>query len=160
MDSGSASPKTPIFKLYEKDFHTWARKQVYLLRHRQWEHIDLENLIEEIESLGKQQQRELRERLSVLISQLLKWEYQPLYRTRSWLAAIRVERRRILHILKENPSLQLSFEDLLAEAYRNGRDLAMGETNLSDRTFPAACPYTWENIIAEDFYPGEPDNLA
>jgi hypothetical protein len=63
--------------LYDADFYAWTQEQAKLLRGRQWSQLDLLNLIEEIESLGKQQRPELRNRLSVLIGHLLKWEYQP-----------------------------------------------------------------------------------
>ena len=62
--------------LYETDFYAWIEKQVTLLRQHQWHQLDLENLIEEIESLGKQQRQELQNCLSLFIGHLLKWEYQ------------------------------------------------------------------------------------
>lgn len=70
--------------LSETDFHAWTQQQATLLRHQQWNQIDWPNLIEEIESLGQQQRQELRSRLSGLIGHLLKWEYQPHHRSRSW----------------------------------------------------------------------------
>ena len=70
--------------LYDKDFYAWTQEQAELLRHHNWSKLDLPNLIEEIESLGKQQRQELRNRLSVLIGHLLKWEYQPQRRSRCW----------------------------------------------------------------------------
>ncbi|PPK18774.1 DUF29 domain-containing protein, partial [Staphylococcus haemolyticus] len=78
--------------LYETDFYAWTQKQANLLRHQQWNQLDLSNLIEEIESLGKQQRAELRNRWSVLIAHLLKWEYQLEKRSRSWLNTIRIQR--------------------------------------------------------------------
>lgn len=84
---------TPTASLYETDFYAWTKEQVNLLRDRQWSQVDLHNLIDEVESLGKQQRQELRNRLSVLLGHLLKWEYQPQGRSRSWLAPIRVRRR-------------------------------------------------------------------
>jgi Domain of unknown function DUF29 len=82
-----AEPQTPAIdptvNLYEVDFHAWTREQAQLLRARQWERLDLENLAEEIESLGRQQRQELRNRLSVLLAHLLKWHYQSSLRSRS-----------------------------------------------------------------------------
>ncbi len=75
--------------LYDKDFYAWTQEQAQLLRHHQWSQLDLPNVIEEIESLGKQQRQELRNRLSILIGHLLKWEHQSQQRSRSWLATIR-----------------------------------------------------------------------
>lgn len=69
--------------LYETDFYAWTQEQADLLHSHQWSKLDLPNLIEEIESLGKQQRQELRHRLSVLLGHLLKWQYQPERRSRS-----------------------------------------------------------------------------
>lgn len=130
-----------------------------MLRSQQWSQLDLPNLVEEIESLGKQQRQELRNRLSVLIGHLLKWEYQPEHRSRSWLATLRVQRRDTSRLLRDNPSLQPYLDQALQEAYENARDLAMGETNLPEQTFPIRCPYTMIEILGDRFYPGEPSEL-
>ncbi|MEH2051518.1 DUF29 domain-containing protein [Nostoc sp.] len=140
---------------YETDFYTWTQEQANLLRHHQWNQLDLPNLIEEIESLGRKERQELRNRLSVLIRHLLKWEYQPKQRSRSWLATIRVQRREILNLLSENPSLKPYIEEALQESYENGRDLASGETNLPLSSFPNQCLYLFEEILSDRFYPGE-----
>ncbi|HBL12141.1 MAG TPA: DUF29 domain-containing protein [Cyanobacteria bacterium UBA11162] len=146
--------------LYESDFYAWTQEQALLLRKNQWSQLDLLNLIEEIESLGKQQRQELRNRLSVLIGRLLKWDYQPQSGSRSWLATIRVQRRDTLRLLKDNPSLKSYLEEALAEAYENGRDLAMGETDLPEQTFPVECPYSLTEILDHSFYPGETSKLV
>ncbi|MDF5710976.1 MAG: DUF29 domain-containing protein [Nostoc sp. S4] len=140
--------------LYETDFHAWTQQQVKFLRHQEWSQLDLSNLIEEIEFLGRKERQELRNRLSLLIGHLLKWEYQPEQRSRSWLATIRVQRREILKLLSENPSLKPYLPQLLPEAYKNARDLASGETNLPLSTFAQECLYSLENIFSDRFYPG------
>ncbi len=151
----SATPSKSVLNLYETDFYAWTQEQAAFLRSKQWSEIDLPNLIEEIESLGKQQRQELRNRLSVLIGHLLKWEYQPQSRSRSWLATLRVQRRDTLRLLRDNPSLQSYLEEALQEAYENARDLAMGETNLPEQIFPLSCGYSSNEILDERFYPGE-----
>ena len=142
--------------LYETDFYSWTQEQSKLLKHQQWNQLDLPNLIEEIESLGKQQRAELRNRLKVLIGHLLKWEYQPERRSRSWLMTIRIQRRDTQELLEENPSLKPYLEEALQKIYESGRDLAVGETNLPLKTFPENCPYTLDEIFRDGFYPGEP----
>ncbi|MDM9380398.1 DUF29 domain-containing protein [Chlorogloeopsis sp. ULAP01] len=154
-----AKKPMPALNLYETDFYAWTQEQARLLRDKKWSQIDLPNLIEEIESLGKQQRQELRNRLSVLIGHLLKWEYQPQHRSRSWLATLRVQRRDTLRLLKDNPSLKSYLDDALQEAYENARDLAMGEA-LPEQTFPLACPYNLTEIMSDRFYPGEPSELV
>ena len=142
--------------LYDKDFYAWTQEQAQLLRHHQWSQLDLPNLIEEIESLGKQQRQELRNRLSILIGHLLKWEHQSQQRSRSWLATIRVQRRDTQELLQENPSLKSYLMEVLQRAYESGKDLAVRETDLPYKTFPQDCPYTFEEIMDDRFYPGEP----
>ena len=142
--------------LYEYDFYAWTQAQINILLNQQWSQLDVKNLIEEISSLGKRERQELRNRLSILLGHLLKWEYQPNKRTRSWLATIKIQRREIIKLIKDNPSLQSYLIEALQEAYQNGRDLAVGETNLPFATFPEQCLYLWENIINENFYPGLP----
>lgn len=145
--------------LYETDFHAWTQEQANLLRSHQWNQLDLPNLIEEIESLGKQQRQELRNRLGILLAHLLKWEYQSQRRSRSWLATLRVQRRDILRLIADNPSLKSYIEEALLEAYATGGDLAMGETNLPRSIFPQDCPYGLTEILDDRFYPGQPSSL-
>lgn len=147
--------ESSILNLYEADFYAWTQEQAELLKLQQWNQLDLPNLIEEIESLGKQQRAELRNRLSILIGHLLKWEYQVSKRSRSWFNTIRVQRIDVLQLLKENPSLKPYLEEALQIAYIKGMALAAGETNLALKTFPENCPYSLEEILSDRFYPGE-----
>ncbi|MCL1472692.1 DUF29 domain-containing protein [Argonema antarcticum A004/B2] len=149
------TPETLMPSLYEADFYAWTQEQAKLLKFQQWNQLDLPNLIEEIESLGKQQRAELRNRLSILIGHLLKWEYQVSKRSRSWLNTIRIQRIDVLELLKENPSLKPYLEETLQIAYTKGMALAAGETNLPLKTFPESCPYSLEEILSDRFYPGE-----
>ncbi|MBN3892023.1 MAG: DUF29 domain-containing protein [Nostoc sp. JL31] len=161
MGVPEANPKIEMFSpsLYETDFYAWTQEQVTLLRNEQWSQIDLQNLIEEIQSLGKQQRQELRNRLSVLICHLLKWQYQSQRRSRSWLATLRIQRLDIAELLEDNPSLKPYLEEALRKAYLKGVELAVGETDLPKRTFPVECPYSLVEIVDYDFYPGEPSKL-
>ncbi|MEG4327786.1 DUF29 domain-containing protein [Microcoleus sp. herbarium5] len=145
-----------MHSLYETDFYAWTQEQAKLLRKCQWSQLDLPNLIEEIESLGKQERQELRNRLSILLGHLLKWQYQPQQRSRSWLSIIRVQRRDTQRLIQDNPSLKPYLQEAFQEAYQNGRDLAVGETDLPLKTFPPNCLYSLEEILDSRFYPGEP----
>lgn len=150
----------PAPNLYETDFYAWTQEQVALLHNQQWDQIDLPNLIEEIDSLGKQQRQELRNRLSILIGHLLKWEYQPQGRSRSWLATLRIQRLDTTELLEDNPSLKPYFEEALRRGYLKGVELAVGETDLPSRTFPTESPYSLEQILDNHYYPGKPSKLV
>ena len=161
-ETSSETAKNPMsaLNLYEDDFYAWTQEQAMLLRSQQLSRIDLPNLIEEIESLGKQQRQELRNRLSVLVGHLLKWHYQPQHRSRSWLATLRIQRLDITEVLEDNPSLKPYIEEALHKAYLKGVELAVGETNLPNRAFPTECPYSSVEILDSRFYPGEPSELV
>jgi hypothetical protein len=78
-----------MISLYESDFYAWTQKQAQLLRSHEWEHVDLENLVEEMETLGRQERRELVNRLGILLGHLLKWQFQSEHQSNNWLATIR-----------------------------------------------------------------------
>ncbi len=141
-------------RLYETDFCAWVAEQGQLLRDGCWEQVDLENVIEEIEALGRQQRQELRNWLAVLLGHLLKWEFQSGWRSRSWRSTIRIQRREILVLIRESPSLRPYLEEALELAYANGRDLALAETSLAEEVFPVVCPYGWDLVMDEGFFPG------
>lgn len=159
-NSETANHPMGAIDLYEADFHAWTQEQAMLLRNQQWSQVDWPNLVEEIESLGKQQRQELRNRLSILLGHLLKWQYQPQHRSRSWLATLRIQRLDIIELLEDNPSLKPYLAEVLRKAYLRGVELAVRETNLPHRTFPMECPYGLAEILDDRFYPGEPSELA
>lgn len=140
--------------LYETDFYAWTQQQAKLLKIKAWDELDAANLIEEIESLGRKERQELRNRLGILIGHLLKWEYQPQYRSNSWLATIKEQRRRLQDLLLENPSLQPYLAEILDRAYQDGVDLAVRETNLPYETFSPTCTYMLEEVLNAEFLPG------
>jgi hypothetical protein len=147
------SPRTTSH-LYDVDFYAWTQEQVKFLRERAWEHLDQDNLIEEIESLGNQQRQELRNRLGVLLGHLLKWEFQAQMRSKSWFATLREQRREIQELLEDSPSLQPYLPEALPKAYQAGLDLAVRETPLNYKDFPAICPYSLQQILDNTFFPG------
>ncbi|HAZ48398.1 MAG TPA: DUF29 domain-containing protein [Cyanobacteria bacterium UBA11369] len=156
MDATTSPSSQITSNLYEEDFYAWTQEQAKLLRERVWDSLDIENLAEEIESLGKQQRQELRNRLGILLGHLLKWEFQPSKRAKSWFITLRQQRRRILEHLKDNPSLKPYLPEALEKAYKDGLDLAVRETSLTDEDFPDQCLYTIEQVLDASFFPGQP----
>ncbi len=139
--------------LYDIDFYGWTQEQVNLLRTQQWNCLDAVNLIEEIESLGRKERQELRNRLGILVGHLLKWELQSENRSNSWLGTIREQRAQIRLLLQDSPSLKPYLEQAFAEAYELGVALAIRETQLSPTTFPEVCPYSLQQTLQADFLP-------
>lgn len=139
---------------YERDFYGWVQTTVKQLRDRDLTNLDWDNLIEEIESLGKQEKRELVNRLIILLMHLLKWEYQPEKRSKSWFVSIKIQRIEIIDQIESNPSLKPYINDALVKSYRVAILEAVKETGLSSKTFPEFCPYAWEEIQSDRFFPG------
>jgi hypothetical protein len=140
-----------LTNLYETDFYAWTLEQSQLLQQGKWQALDIENLVEEIESLGKQQRQELRNRLGVLIGHLLKWDYQSERRSKSWKATIREHRKEVLRLMKENPSLQPYLQEAIVDAYDAGLAIAVRETPLDYKDLPPECPYSVEQILDLSF---------
>ncbi len=141
-------------RLYDTDFHAWTLEQVNLLQSQQFAQLDLVNLVEEIESLGRKERQELRNRLGVLLGHLLKWQFQPEQRTNSWLGTIREQRVQIKFLLKDSPSLKPYLEQAFADAYELGVALAMRESLLGGEVFPEDSPYELEQSLDPKFLPG------
>ncbi|OUC16267.1 MAG: hypothetical protein B0A82_02655 [Alkalinema sp. CACIAM 70d] len=139
--------------LYDHDFAAWVVQTVAQLRSGDYGAVDWENLIEEIEEMGKRERRALKSNLVVLLLHLLKWQYQPEMRCGSWRGSIVEHRQRLRDGLRESPSLQSYLQEVWAEAYRDGRERAIAETELEATRFPIEPPYTIEQALDADFLP-------
>ena len=133
---------------YEKDIIVWATEQAALLRAGKLSALDIEHIAEEIEDVGKSEKRELSSRMAVLLSHLLKWEYQADRRSKSWTSTISDQRKRIALAMKATPSLRASLtdEDWLEEAWLDARSQARTETGLDN--FPESCPWTMDQVLS------------
>ena len=140
---------TPV--TYETDFYLWTQQQAALLRQGEFNRVDLDlaNIAEEIESMGKRDRRSISSYLQNVLMHLLKWHYQPERRGTSWKLSIRNGRRQIQQLLRESPSLNPQLPTIIAEEYLPARENAADETGLLLTTFPDVCPFTVEQIIGE-----------
>jgi hypothetical protein len=138
---------------YHQDFYGWTQEQAKLLREHRIEELDLENLLEEIESMGKSEKRELESRIELLLMHLLKWYYQPNFQGKSWELTIREQRAKCARHLMENPSLKGKLNEVFEYAYEDARMWAARETGLSLDTFPESCPWAFEQVIDPAFFP-------
>jgi|SRR5215510_5436747 len=138
---------------YHEDFYAWTQSQALELRHQRSWFLDWANLAEEIESLGRRDQRAIRHQLTRLLKHLLKWVYQPGHRGVSWRRSIRQVREVIADLIEESPSLRDYPGEQLPVAYRRARLGAIDETGLPASTFPERCPWLVEQVLSEDFWP-------
>jgi len=142
-----------MYPKYDEDFYGWAMAEANLLRQRKWDELDIEHLAEELESMGASEKREIRSRMEQLLKHLLKWKYQSDLQCRSWKNSIRNQRKALLAIIKDNPSLKPTIPEYVKDVYEGALDGAVEETGIYKENFPAECPYTFEQIMNDEFYP-------
>jgi hypothetical protein len=142
-----------LSQLYDEDFYLWIKATVNLLKTRQLDQLDYDNLIEEIETMGRSEKRGLSSNLKVILMHLLKWKYQPEKRSNSWHFTIIEHRHRVEEILEESPSLKVYLPEIIAQCYQKSRKEASAETGLSINTFPVDCIFTQEEILDLDYLP-------
>ena len=157
--SRAARKPPPADDLYETDFYLWTQAQAALLRARRFAELDLAHLVEEVESVGGSEKREIRNRLSVLIGHLLKWTYQPGNRSSGWVGTITEQRQQVNDILEMSPSLRGYPDQVFARAHLSGRVLAAKDTGIDFALFPAEPSFTVEQALDIDFLPAEPGLL-
>jgi hypothetical protein len=138
---------------YDKDFYAWSLHNAALIREGKLSEVDLKNVAEEIESMGKGNKRELISRLSILLSHLLKWKFQPGHRGKSWELTIKEQRFEVQDLLDESPSLNHELDEQINHAYKRALIIAEKETGLNVDTFPKTCPFSLKEALKENFFP-------
>jgi len=138
---------------YDGDFYDWTIKTAGLLRERRIGEVDLEQIAEEIEDMGKSDKRALSSYLKLLMVHLLKWRYQPKYRGLSWRLSITNARDEIRDLLRDSPSLNAGIGPLVTDRYAAARKRASLETGLAPESFPAACPFAVEQLLDDEYWP-------
>ena len=141
--------------LYDQDYYLWIDKTVEQLHHNQLQEIDLENLIDELETMGRSEKRSVKSNLTVLLMHLLKYKYQPNKRSRSWRSTIVEHRRRLLIVFEDSPSLRGYGQEIFAECYQDARQDGATETQLKISVFPDECPFNLEVVLRVDYLADE-----
>jgi hypothetical protein len=139
--------------LYEKDFYGWALGQANLLRNEDYTELDIDNLVEEIEAMAKRDRRELFNRLKIILMHLLKWQYQPSHRSKSWTDTLDEQRDEIDELLEDSPSLRRDLPDLVIRAYPKAIIKPMKDTGLTSDAFPPRCEWAIEQILDPNWLP-------
>ena len=139
--------------LYDRDFLQWTEQQIAHLQKGHWAAVDVENLVEELASLGRSEQRELGSYLQVLMMHLLKCQYQPDRRTSSGETTIANCRDQIQDCLEDAPSLQrfLADQAWIEKHYRRACRETAKETQKPLETFPQDCPYRIDQTLDPNF---------
>jgi Domain of unknown function DUF29 len=136
---------------YDTDFYAWTQAQAAAIRAGAWGDVDRDHLAEEIEDVGKSERRALVSHLRVLLTHLLKWEYQPQRRSESWVHSMGNAQVEAQAILEDNTSFYPELPGFVARAYAQACHLAARETRLSPRVFPVGCPWTPEGLLSAKF---------
>lgn len=144
-----------MYPKHEDDFYGWVMQNASLLKQGKFSEADMENIIEEMEAMGRSEKSQLVNRFSILIAHLLKWQFQPDFRGRSWHGTIKEQRKRAKILLKENPSLKSKLKEAFADAYELAVDQIEKETPIDLKLLPPECPYTFDQCLEENFYPEE-----
>ena len=141
---------------YETDVVAWANEQAGFVRAGRFDQLDLKHIAEEIEDVGKSEQRELASRMAVLLAHLLKWEHQPARRSKSWQYTLTTQRKEVAYVISEAPSLRTKFSDerWLDIVWSKAKSQAESETGLDIDTFPEACPWPISDVLSEGWLPG------
>jgi len=142
-----------LTSLYDLDYQQWLETTVTYLSDRNFEQIDLEYLVAELESMGKSEKSALESNLVILLMHLLKYKYQPQKQSDSWRNSIVEHRRRILRSFKHSPSLKRYFDQVFDECYIDARQDAKTETQLPLVIFPEICDFSEEEVLDPDFLP-------
>ncbi|MBF0609175.1 MAG: DUF29 domain-containing protein [Magnetococcales bacterium] len=153
MDTLTHKDTLTADSLYEVDFYQWALRNADLLRQGRLTEIDIENVAEELEGMARSDKRELTNRLAVLIMHLLKWQYQPKRRSRSWRETINNQRKDIELLIEDSPSLKNNIETAISKGFILAKRTFEDETGISAEELPETCLYTFDQLMDYGFRP-------
>lgn len=142
--------------LYERDYALWLEMTVEQLKQKKFSTLDLENLIEELESIGRSDRRALESLLTRLWEHLLKltyWKSELEYNRKGWKGEIVNFRIQIENLLEDSPSLKSYLEKIYDRSYKNARKIVINSTGLKPETFPTEPIATLTEVLDEDWFP-------
>lgn len=139
--------------LYDTDYSLWLEKTAQLLRNGQINELDLPNLAEEIEDMGKREKRAVENNVEILLMHLLKYQYQPEKRSNSWKYTIFEHRDRLEKAFRDSPSLKPYSQKIFEQCYSKARQRAAIETGIEIDIFPVESPFTVEQTLNPNYLP-------
>jgi hypothetical protein len=142
--------------LYDQDYYLWLRTTINQLRTGQFSAVDLDNLLEELETMGRSQKRTIKSLLIRLLEHLLKlkcWDNERERNQGHWQGEIRTFRRQIKDELADSPSLKPYILEIFDECYQEARKEAADRSQLSLDIFPLIPIASLEQILDENWFP-------
>jgi hypothetical protein len=139
--------------LYQQDFVLWLQETAELLKQRKLAEIDYDNLIEEVESMGRNEKQALQSNLQIVLMHLLKYKYQPQKRSNSWRFTIIEHRDRLSMALEDSPSLRSYLAEIFEQCYAKARKKAAVETGLNIEIFSLHSPFTIDQALDLEYLP-------
>jgi hypothetical protein len=142
--------------LYDQDYASWLEKTIEQLKQKNFSVLDLENLIEELESMGRSEKHALKSLLTRLLEHLLKlayWKSERDYNRRGWEGEITNFRIQINNLLEDSPSLRAYLATVFDKSYKDARKIVIKITGLNPKTFPTEPTATLEEVLDEDWFP-------
>jgi hypothetical protein len=135
-----------LTRLYLADETAWLEQMSQIINEGRYNELDYKNLSEYLLDMARRDRREASSRMRTLLVHLLKWDYQPRKRSRSWQTTILRERFDLEDIF-ESQTLKNHAREVLESVYAKAVKQAARETGLDEKTFPAACPYSLEDLV-------------
>ena len=145
-------------ELYDKDFYKWALQNAHFLRQGGLENtakIDKLNIAVRLEQMAMSEKRLLVTRLSDLLVSLLRWQVQTLMQSEIFKLEIEIQRDEVDEVLQDNPSLMDLIDGILRHSYRRAYLAAIVIRGFGEKDYPEECPYSFEQIMDNDFFPEE-----
>jgi hypothetical protein len=134
-----------------RDFYSWLVEQARLVRDGRWEAVDQANLAREIDALAQEQFNKLESAMHGFLTHLLKWDHPAIRRSRGRVQSVQEQRQAVVDVLARNPGLKSRVSEAMAQCYRRARAEAANDVGLDESSFPAKCPYEWDEILAREF---------
>jgi Domain of unknown function DUF29. len=151
-------------ELYEKDFYLWVQENLRLLKNKEFERVDWENLLEEIAYMARRELRSLINLMAVIMEHLYKWEKyrESAYMGSGWKKSILNARKELMDLFDEMPSLKriAQEKESLNKAWRRAvyslitwfkEEEYLAQKYFgrfpTEEDFPKECPYTFEQIM-------------
>lgn len=135
--------------LYTNDFQAWIGDQIHMLKVKDFDHLDIKNLIEEMKDLGNSNPGAIESHMVIILMHMLKQKYQPDYNSKSWQDSIVNGRVQIDGLIEQSPSLNSHPEKILDKCYKKARRYASKETKIELSKFEEVCPWKIQEILGE-----------